>query len=325
MTQKALVDAFQQGPFLLKAVMFIGLFVIMNVIVFLFSVIYRTFLRPAKNLKKYGMWAVVTGATDGIGKAMAAEFARRGLNIVLISRTQEKLDETTKEIKEKNPKVEVRSIAVDYDQFDEAAQKRVSQILDTLDIGVLVNNVGISYDFTKYFHELDDQRVRQLIRLNVDSTTYMTRIVLPGMIQRKRGAIINIGSAAGVTTSPLLAQYGAAKSYVAMFSKALNEELGGFNIHVQCQVPLFVTTKLAKLKKSSFFVPTPSAYARSALNAIGYESVISPYWPHALQVWLLNSLPEALSTMITKNMHLDIRRKGMKKLQEQKPSDKKHA
>lgn len=255
---------------------------------------------------------------------MATEFARRGLSVVLISRSQDKLDETAKEIKDKCPKVDVRTISVDYDQFDDAAQKRVAETLSTLDVGVLVNNVGISYDFTKYFHELDDNRVRQLIRLNVDSTTYMTRIVLPGMIERKRGAIINIGSAAGVTTSPLLAQYGAAKSYVAMFSKALNEELGGFNIHVQCQVPLFVTTKLAKLKKASFFVPSPANYARSALNAIGYEAVTSPYWPHALQMWLLNSLPEPMSTMITKNMHLDIRRKGMKKLQGEKAGGKKN-
>ena len=272
-----------------------------------------------------GRVALISGAAQGIGKAMATEFARRGLNIVLISRSQERLDETAKEIKEKSPKSDVRVIAVDYDQFDEAAQKRVAEALDKLDVGVLVNNVGISYDFTKYFHELDDQRVRQLIRLNVDSTTYMTRIVLPGMIQRKRGAIVNIGSAAGVTTSPLLAQYGAAKSYVSMFSKALHEELAGFNIHVQCQVPLFVTTKLAKLKKASFFTPTPSTYARSALNAIGYESVTSPYWPHALQIWLLDALPEALSTMITKNIHLDIRRRGLKKLQEARPADKKHA
>lgn len=256
----------------------------------------------------------MTGATDGIGKAMAAEFAKKGLSVVLISRSQANLDETAKEIKEKSPKVEVKTIAIDFGNFDEAAQKKVAAVTDTLDVGVLVNNVGISYDFTKYFYELDDARVKQLISLNVDSTTFMTRIVLPGMVQRKRGSIVNIGSAAGVTTSPLLAQYGAAKSYVAMFSKALNEELAAFNIDVQCQVPLFVTTKLAKLKKASLFVPTPATYAKSALAVIGYDSVVSPYWAHSLQMWLLASMPEAVAVMITKNMHLDIRSKGMKKL-----------
>jgi 17beta-estradiol 17-dehydrogenase / very-long-chain 3-oxoacyl-CoA reductase len=61
-------------------------------------------------------------------------------------------------------------------------------------VGVLVNNVGISYPYTQYFHELDDERVEQLMTLNVHSTTWMTRIVLPGMISRKRGSIVNIGS-----------------------------------------------------------------------------------------------------------------------------------
>jgi 17beta-estradiol 17-dehydrogenase / very-long-chain 3-oxoacyl-CoA reductase len=116
-----------------------------------------------------------------------------------------------------------------------------------------------------------------------------------------------------VSTSPLLAQYGAAKSYIAMFSRALHYELAPLKIHVQCQVPLFVATKLAKIKKSSLFVPSPGAYARSAVKAIGYDPVISPYWAHALQVWLLISLPEWVSAAITMNIHKDIRKRGMKK------------
>lgn len=180
---------------------------------------------------------MVTGATDGIGKAMAFEFARKGLNVLIISRKQENLDETSTAIKAKYGTVEVRSVAVDYSTFGSEAQAKVAAAIKDIDIGVLVNNVGISYDFTKYFHELDDARVQQLISLNVESTTYMTRLVLPGMVQRKRGAIVNIGSAAGVAVSPLLAQYGAAKSYIAMFSQALHEELHGpFKLDVQCQV-----------------------------------------------------------------------------------------
>ena len=83
--------------------------------------------------------------------------------------------------------------------------------------------------------------------------------------------IRNISSAAGVSTSPLLAQYGAAKSYVAMFSRALNYELKSKGVHVQCQVPMFVATKLAKIKNTSLFVPSTTAYAKAAVAAIGYE------------------------------------------------------
>ena len=67
-------------------------------------------------------------------------------------------------------------------------------LLKDLDVGVLVNNVGMSYPFCQFFHELSDESVEQLMSLNIDSTTWMTRIVLPGMLERKRGSIVNIGS-----------------------------------------------------------------------------------------------------------------------------------
>lgn len=281
---------------------------------FFFKGIYGRLFRPDKNIKKdYGQWVVVTGATDGIGKAMAMEFGARNCNVVLISRSIDKLDSCANEFKKKFPEREVITIDVDFVNFNAASRKRVEDILKKLEIGVLVNNVGISYPFTKYFHELSDENVEQLISLNVNSTTWMTRIVLPGMLERKKGAIINISSAAGVTTSPLLAQYGAAKSYIAMFSKALNAELRGKGIHVQCQVPLYVATKLAKLRNQSLFVASPEAYARSAVAAIGYEVVVSPYWSHALQLWVMSHFPQWLVTALTFQMHSGIRAAGMKK------------
>lgn len=244
---------------------------------------------------------------------MAFELARKGCSVLLISRTLAKLEETKTEISAKYPKIQVEVLDIDFSKYDETSKKRIASAIAGKDVGVLINNVGISYPFTKYFHELDDVSVEQLMTLNVNSTTNMTRLVLPGMVERKRGAIVNIGSAAGVTNSPLLAQYGAAKSYIAMFSKVLNSEYGPKGIDVQCQVPLFVATKLAKLKKTSLFVASPTAYARAAVASIGYDDLISPYWSHALQLWLLTALPERISTAITFSIHQDIRRRGMKK------------
>ena len=136
----------------------------------------------------------MTGATDGIGKAMAFELARKGQNVMLISRSKDKLDDVAAELKAKHPKIEVRVLVVDYSNFDASNRSRVDAALKDLDIGVLVNNVGVSYPFTQYFHELSDQNVEQLMSLNVNSTTWMTRIVVPGMLARKKGAIVNIGS-----------------------------------------------------------------------------------------------------------------------------------
>jgi len=98
-----------------------------------------------------------------------------------------------------------------------------------------------------------------------------------------------------------------------MLSKALNGELSSKGVHVQCQVPMVVATKLAKIRKSSLFVASPSGYAKAAVASIGYEAVVSPFWSHALQIWALTNFPEWVVSWGTKSMHLGIRSAGMKK------------
>lgn len=277
--------------------------------------LYVHFVRSGKNLKKsFGEWAIVTGATDGIGKAMAFEFAKKGLNVLLISRTKSKLEDCQKEIKTKFPKVDVKVLDIDFSNFSESERKRVSSFVKDMNIGVLVNNVGVSYPYPMYFHELSDDNVEQLMTVNVHSMTWMTRIVLPKMVEMKKGAVVNIASAAGVANSPLLSQYGAAKSYVAMFSRAMNYEYESKGISFQCQVPMYVTTKLAKLRKTTIWTCSENAYARAAVAAIGYEALISPYWSHAIQIWFSQVLPEwFIGKVVTLNTHHSIRKAGLKK------------
>lgn len=293
----------------------VGFYYLFKYIFIVLQASYARILRPSKNLKRcYGSWAIITGCTDGIGEAMAFELAKKGLNLLLLSRSKEKLGAMMEILGKKFPGVDVKTIDIDFGAFDTANRTRVVQAIKDMDVGVLINNVGMSYPYTKYFHELDEKRVDDIISINVTSTSIMTHLVLPGMVDRKRGAIVNVASAAGVAVSPLLAQYGAAKSYITMFSKALNVEMRDFNIHVQVQVPLFVATKLAKISKTSLFVPSPAAYARAAVGCIGYEAEVSPYWSHALQLWVMSFIPEwKIEAWIIKHMHYSIRKAGMKK------------
>lgn len=131
----------------------------------------------------------------------------------------------------------------------------------------------------------------QLIKLNVTSTTVMSKLVLPGMAQRKRGVVVNLSSGSGCLVVPLLSQYSATKQYVEQLTRCLADEYKAKNVHVQCQVPMFVSTKLAKIRHSSFMVPSPTTYARAAVANLGYETIVSPYWPHALQIWAYSSAP----------------------------------
>lgn len=277
--------------------------------------VYKYFLRPGKNVRKFGKWCVVTGATDGIGKAYAKALAKKGMSVVLISRTESKLADVKKEIDDAEyPDVEVKYVVCDYSKFDSAAQETVRAAISDLDVGVLVNNVGVSYPYPKYFHELTDAQVENLTTMNVDSTTIMTRMVVAGMAERKRGAIVNIASAAGTITSPLLAQYSAAKGYVEKLSRGMNAEYAKFNVSVQCQVPFYVATKLAK-RRRSFDTPTPDEYVAMALKWIGQTSdaVCSPFWVHALLGYAMATLPASIVVGQTLAMHQSIRKRGMKK------------
>jgi len=281
--------------------------------------VYAFFLRPGKNLKKYGKWAVVTGATDGIGEAMAMEMAKKGMSIVLISRTAEKLKKTAADISAKYSNVEVDYVAVDFSNFNAKAQKAVENCLKDKEVGVLVNNVGMSYSFAQYFHELSLEDVDNMVELNVNSTTRMTHMVLPGMVERKRGAIVNMSSAAARNPSPLLANYSGSKGFVEHLSESLFHELKSKRVHVQVQSPLFVVSKLSKIRKASLATPKPHVFAKAAVAHIGYEAKVSPYWAHALQLWVVRNIPEWLFiSQIALPMHLSIRKRALKKLANKK-------
>jgi len=276
--------------------------------------VYVYFFRPTQNLKKYGQWAVVTGSTDGIGKAIAEEFASLGLNLVLISRTQAKLDQDAKDFSAKY-KIQTKVVAVDFSSTDAKLLDGVRDTLRGLDVGILVNNVGMSYDHAEFFHELDQKKIDDLIRINIDGTVNMTYLVLPGMLERKRGAIINLSSASSVVNEPLYAIYSATKAFVNNFSYALHYEYKGKGVHVQSQIPAFVTTKLSKLRSTSFFICSPRAYAKAFVNKIGYEPLIFSYFSHALQIETLLGLPIPWSVTlpILFNRGLAIRKKAYAK------------
>ena len=195
--------------------------------------------------------------------------------------------------------------------------------LEGLEIGVLINNVGMSYPGALYFEELSAHAptlARDLVHVNVDSVTQMTALVLPGMVARRSGAIVNVASAAGIisTGNPFYAQYSASKAYVDFFSRSLARENAGRGVWVSTQSPYFVASKMSKIRAASLFTPSPETWAAAAVAAIGApggdaDSTV-PYAPHALQHAVGQALPRWVMTAYQMSLHKGLRARYLKKV-----------
>ncbi|PVV03320.1 hypothetical protein BB560_002217 [Smittium megazygosporum] len=218
---------------------------------FLFMIV--DFIRPGKALFTYGAgrgnWAVVTGATDGIGKALSIELAKNKFNL-------------------------------DWD--------RVKSVMENLTVSILINCAGLSHEFPKPFETEDEERCDDIIEVNINSLTKMTRLVIPQMKSRRNGLILNIGSFVSLVPSPYLSVYSGSKSFVQSYSAALGAELERFGILVQYVSTYYVVSKMSKIRKPNFTTPTAEVYAKSILSRIGsgcgslYPYTTVPYFSHAL-------------------------------------------
>ncbi|KAM0962051.1 hypothetical protein ACFX13_021660 [Malus domestica] len=299
----------------------LGFFILLKHITSLAKWVFILLLRAPKNLKNYGSWALVTGATDGIGKAFAFQLAQKGLNIVLVSRNSTKLKSVSDKIHANSPSTLIKTIAFDFsgsglDGLDEQLEKEIRG----LDIGVLINNVGVTYPSAGFFHEVDEEVWMNVVKVNVEGTARVSMAVVRGMVERKRGAIVNIGSGAGIVvpSHPLFTIYAATKSYVDQLSRSLHAEYKMYGIDVQSQVPLYVATKLASrvasIERPSLFIPTPDAYAKAAIQRIGYEARCAPFWAHSVQWFFSRLAPDSL--LDAWRLSIGLKRRG-KKLHEE--------
>jgi len=256
------------------------------------------FTGTCPKFESYGSWSVVTGSTDGIGLAYARELARCGQKIVLISRNSEKLSITAKNI-EKEFNVETLTVAVDFSKSK--IYNYIKDQLKGLDIGVLVNNVGRSHLPVEHFFDLPNcsEVIDQLISVNINSVVKMTEIVLPQMVLKRKGIILNLASRTAISPSPMLSLYCATKQFVDSFSIAVAEEYKNHKIIVQSVIPELVATKMTHISKASLAIPSPETYVKSSLKTIGKTYRTFGYVYHAIDIAITLSFPTSIYMWIT--------------------------
>lgn len=178
--------------------------------------IYRRLIRKPKKPTSYGKWAIVTGSTSGIGKEYADYLAKKGMSILIISRSKDKLIEQCAELAAY--KVGTSYLAYDFtdvgparEAFYEALDKELARLDKDGGIGLLVNNVGTTNQYPQSLMELTEKDCNDMLNCNMHSTVFMTRAVMKYMTPRNKGAVVNVSSGSGLVCAPYIAIYSATK------------------------------------------------------------------------------------------------------------------
>ena len=224
--------------------------------------------------EKYGPWALVTGASTGIGRGFARQLAREGLDLVLVARSADKLKEVQQELQGKHG-VQVRIAPIDLIGPD--ALSKIRAVTDNLNIGLLVNNAGSGVPGEFLDNDLDEEL--KVIDLNVRVPVELTHFFGRKFRDQSRGGIINVSSMVAFQGVPMFANYTGTKAFDLLFSESLERELKPYGIDVVALVPGPVTTDLTSTWNLSAFptaTRTPDQVARVALNAIGKKVVAIP-------------------------------------------------
>ncbi|XP_069431842.1 17-beta-hydroxysteroid dehydrogenase type 3 isoform X1 [Ovis canadensis] len=243
---------------------------------------------PRSFLKSMGEWAVITGAGDGIGKAYSFELARQGFNVVLISRTLEKLQAIAAEI-EWTIGSTVKIIQADFAKDD--IYEYIKEKLKGLEIGILVNNVGMLPNLlpSHFLNTPDD--FQSLIHCNITSVVKMTQLILKHMKSRQKGLILNISSGAALFPWPLYSTYSASKAFVYTFSKALQAEYKEKGIIIQVLTPYAISTPMTKCLNTNMITKTADEFVKESLNYVTIGDETCGCLTHEILAAILSLIP----------------------------------
>ncbi len=249
---------------------------------------------------------LITGASSGIGLELAHLFAADGDDIVLVARSEEKLNTLAGELRTKH-QVKATVIVQDLAKPNAVQQLCESLAQHSINVDTLVNNAG--FGALGDFAELADERQADMLMVNVVALTRLTRKLLPGMIQRNRGGILNVGSIAGYQAGPHMSVYYATKAYVMSFTEGLREELKDTELHVTLLAPGATETGFGEDSGMGMLdMFSSQAMSSKAVAKAGHEGyrndqdVVIPGWKNRLMVASTAFLPRFVTRKLVGKM-----------------------
>ncbi|MGI9274067.1 MAG: SDR family NAD(P)-dependent oxidoreductase [Endozoicomonas sp.] len=255
-------------------------------------------------LQTYGPWALITGASTGIGETFAKHLARKGFNLVLVARRKEQLDQLASELSSQHS-IECRTIPADMSQLNEV--EHVIEKTNNLDIGLLIPNAGVEYHAP--FDQQEWAQLDNLMQVNMTAPTRLAHHFAKIMKSKKSGGIIFVSSIAGFFASCHFAQYSASKGYIQLLSEAMYQELKPFNVDVLALAPGPTDTNMGNQVVSDMRGPRQPLLSRdavvsAAISQLGRKPFVIPGFFYKSVIFLVTRLlPRRLSTFITKILY----------------------
>lgn len=240
--------------------------------------------------EKYGPWALVTGASSGIGEQFARLLARSGINLLLVARRADRLEDLAEELRRRRG-LEIEQVIVDLAEFD--AVDRVVAAIGGRDLGLLVSNAG--FGLKGGFAETGRERLETMFNVNARAPLLLAHALLPRLRARGRGGIIFTGSVEGEAPYPFSAAYAATKAFVHSLGMGLHGELAGSGVDMLVLAPGATDTEAIRLQGfKPELMPNlmpPAEVARQALRQLGKTPLHVPGVENRKYVSMMRRMP----------------------------------
>jgi len=248
-------------------------------------------------------FVLITGASEGMGREFAKVFARNGYPLILVARNKERLAVLSQGLTG-SYSVDVRTIALDLSAPDAPASLKASLDSQNICVDILINNAGSGIH--GLFHAMDWNATEKMLSLNMISTTHLTRLFLPKMIEKGSGKILNVASTAAFQPGPFMACYFASKAYVLSFTEALAEELSGTGVTVTAFCPGPTKTQFQKrsgteaIRENSFAMKAAPAVEAAFRGLMKGKRIVIPGFTNKLLAVLVRLAPKRLVLKVTR-------------------------